>query len=322
MGGLQMNPGRLLNGRYEVQVEFLLCRWSTLFHAVDQCTGTAVVLRMLRLPPPASGSMDEIRLQTLQEGAVLAHLNHRNIPRVLDVLSEDDQIYVVLDDFDGRTLDVYLKEQQAASHLALGEKQLTQYLHQFLSVLEYLHGHEPPIIHRDLRPHSVILTSRNVLMLAEFGLARLEEPGKTRFTSVGSSSYAAPEQLSTAPSLPAVDIFALGCIMYFLATGAHPPRSTERLEKDPCHERLRVLRPDLGEGFEGMVESMMEGRARRRLSTVQHVRRTLERLSMGHAAESQVPAAGSQAPAAGSGPQAGPPDASADGGQAGGPVVS
>ena len=239
-------------------------------------TGTHVIIRWLR-PLPFEGDETQVREQTLREGFVLARLHHRNLPRVLEVMEEDERLYLILEDFDGRTLDTVVKEHAAASGAPLAEARIVQLLHQFMDVLHFLHTQSPPIIHRDLRPHSVMLTSRGLILLADFGLARMEDPGKTRFSSQGSNNYAAPEQITgTSHSRPATDIYSLGCIAYFLASGQHPPArptaSSTRCRAPP----LRGLRPDLTAALVDTVEKMMEVTAALRPASIPEVRQALQ----------------------------------------------
>ncbi|MEW6283943.1 MAG: protein kinase, partial [Candidatus Eremiobacterota bacterium] len=217
-------PGDLVAGRFALLKQVMVGRFSTLFDAEDRATGTPVRLR--RVDPESATR--EARLQTLREGRLLSRLSHRNLPRVLEVVEDRTGIYLALEEFSGRTLDELVKEQGP-----LPPELLQRYLEQFLSVLAYLHGQEPPIIHRDLRPETVLVTPHGVLKLVEFGLARMRDSsGDTKgtvFRSQGSPHYAAPEQLLGEPSHPGNDLYSVGAILYFLATGNPPPRSVDRL---------------------------------------------------------------------------------------------
>lgn len=266
----QLKTGDLLSQRYEVQGLFLICRFSTLYHAIDRATGVPTVIRMLRLPPAGNEQRrNDMRVQIEREGATLAQLRHPNLPAVLSVEHDGDKTYLTLEHFEGHTLDVHLK---AVGSIGLTE--VENILRSFLHVLEYLHSQDPPIIHRDLRPHSVVLADNGVLKIAEFGLARITEPGEstsTLFRSEGNAQYASPEQLLRAPSIPANDIYSLGCIIYFLLTHEHPPKSMERATAESPLRGVREFRPDVPEAFEAIVTRMMEPSKSKRYATVQEV---------------------------------------------------
>lgn len=266
----KLTAGQLLANRYEIVREFLICRFSTLYHALDRTMGLPVVIRLLRLPPTGEAKrLSDMRVQIEREGSLLAQLRHPNLPAVLQIAQDGERFFLVLEHFEGRTLDIYLKEIGVIPLQAL-----YQLLRQFLYALDYLHSQTPPIIHRDLRPHSVVLTSNGVLKIAEFGLARITEPGDpstTRFRSEGSSNYAAPEQLARSPSSPANDIYALGCIMYFLLTHEHPPKSMERAMNETPLRAMRECSPQLPPALEAIILRMMEPPRTKRYTTAKEV---------------------------------------------------
>lgn len=274
----RLAAGTVLCGRYEISKDFLICRFSTLYHATDVRSGTPVVIRLLRLPPFGDEQRRaDMQVQIVREGARLADLQHPNLPAVLDMAEDSERYLLVLEHFDGRTLDLFLKDVGA-----LPARALCELLQQFLQVMEYLHSLDPPIIHRDLRPHSVVLTTDGVLKIAEFGLARINEPGEaagvTLFRAEGSSNYAAPEQLARSPSSPANDIYAVGCIMYFLVTHQHPPKSMDRVMTETPLLSLRDANPEVSAELDGIIRRMMEPARGKRYETAREVMADLARI--------------------------------------------
>ncbi len=221
--GQALGPGAQVAGRYVVDQQLLACRFSTLYRAHDRATGSSLVLRHLEDPDKSR----EARLQTLREGRTLHRLRHRNLPRVLDVVEDQGHIYVVLEDVTGTTLQATVEKEGP-----LQPELIRRYLKQLLSVLGYLHGQTPSIVHRDLRPDTILVSRHGVLKVAEFGLAKLgqESQGGTRtaFKAHGHPRYAAPEQLLGDTSHARNDLYSVGAVLYFLATGAAPPDSMKR----------------------------------------------------------------------------------------------
>lgn len=220
--GEGIRAGTAVAGRYRVEEKLLECRFSTLYRAFDRATGVHLVLRHLEDP----GQSREARLQTLREGRTLHRLRHRNLPRVLDVVEDQGHIYVVLEDVHALTLQATV-EREGPLHPEL----IWRYLKQLLSVLAYLHGQEKPIVHRDLRPDTILVSRHGVLKIGEFGLAKMAEAqagSQTAFRAHGHPRYAAPEQLLGDASHPSNDLYAAGAVLYFLATGQEPPDALQR----------------------------------------------------------------------------------------------
>lgn len=278
-----MEVPKVVGGRFAVLGQVMLGRFSTLYEAEDKATGTP--LRLRRLDP--EGASREARLQTLREGRLLARLQHRNLPRVMEVIEDRTGIYLVLEEFSGRTLEEVVKTTGPVP-----PELIHRYLEQFLSVLDYLHGQDPPIVHRDLRPQTVLVTQHGVLKIVEFGLARMRESTSdksgTAFRSQGSPNFAAPEQLLGEPSHPGNDLYAVASILYYLATGQEPPRSVDRLFGAVDVPRLEQLGPQMAQ----LVAWLHDPELSRRPSTVAEVYQALA------AATAQQAPASEPAPAA------------------------
>ena len=106
-----------------------------------------------------------------QEARMLAQLNHPNLPRVTDHFSEAGKQYLVMDFIDGKTVQDVL----AAARGPLSVKQVTDWAGQLCDVLDYLHGQQPPVIFRDLKPANIMLDGRGRVRITDFGLARVAE---------------------------------------------------------------------------------------------------------------------------------------------------
>jgi serine/threonine protein kinase len=99
-----------------------------------------------------------------------------------------------------------------AGGCGINEDLSRQYMHQIASAVSYLH--ERNVAHRDLKPENVLIGDDGSLKIADFGWAALILPGKRRFTLCGTPEYLAPEILNESGHCTAVDLWALGVLMY------------------------------------------------------------------------------------------------------------
>ena len=159
-----------------------------------------------------------------REREILASFNHPNIARLFDAgFTEDGQPYLALQYVAGRPITAYCEERQLTLH-----ERLRLFL-QVLSAVQYAHAHL--IIHRDLKPSNILVTGEGEVQLLDFGIAKLLTAGdarETELTQLGGRAltpdYAAPEQIAGGPVTTAVDVYALGVILYELLTGERPYR--------------------------------------------------------------------------------------------------
>lgn len=279
---------RLVAGRYQLGQTLLTCRFSTLIKALDLKHGEPLVLRRLELQYDSQqaehrsvgvsakiSKFREARNQLMREGRFLARLQHPSLPRVYEVIEDQGQVYLVLEDMAGQTLE----HPENSSGEPLDPFMLTRYFEQLLDALEYLHHQQPPIIHRDLRPNGILVGQYGTLKLAEFGLAKLWEgptdTNQTAFRSQGSPFYSPPEQLMGEPSSPANDFYALGSVLFYLATRQLPPKTLERFSGTSEMPSLAKLRPDLHPVFQTLVEGLTQIQVEKRLVDYQLIRKLI-----------------------------------------------
>ena len=184
----------------------------------------SVALKMLLTGAHAS---PESRERFLREAEAVAGLRHPNIVQVHDMGDQDGQPYFTMEFVEGGNLAQKLAgtpqpPRQAAALLATLAEAVQA-------------AHQSGIVHRDLKPSNVLLTADGTPKISDFGLARRMEgeAGLTwTGTAVGTPSYMAPEQAEAKPLTwgPAVDIYALGAILYELLTGRPPFRAETAAE--------------------------------------------------------------------------------------------
>ncbi|MDD3223250.1 MAG: protein kinase [Clostridium sp.] len=190
-----------------------------------------------------NGNLKKVDL--MAETNILKKLDHPALPRIVDIIETEDNIYVVLDFIDGISLDKKLQMDGCED-----EKTVIGWAKQICDVLNYLHSQKPnPIIYRDMKPGNLMLTSHGKIKLIDFGIAReYKEEASKDTTYIGTKGYAAPEQYGNFQTDARTDIYSFGVTLYHLLTGKGP--------NDPPFEikLVRSINPKLSEGIEIIIE--------------------------------------------------------------------
>ncbi len=150
-----------------------------------------------------------------REAMLLLGLDHGHIAKVLGHFVDDGRNYLMLEYINGQDLRQYIKENGAQS-----EEQVLAWAIQIADILRYLHGQNPPVIHRDLTPDNLVLKNDGTIMLIDFGAAN-QFVGTATGTLVGKQAYIAPEQLRGKADLSS-DLYSFGGTLHFLLTGRDP----------------------------------------------------------------------------------------------------
>ncbi|NJN88121.1 MAG: serine/threonine protein kinase, partial [Leptolyngbyaceae cyanobacterium SL_7_1] len=153
------------------------------------------------------------------EAGMLQQIQHSQIPRFIDFFSIGDQPYLAMEFFPGQSL-----AQRLVTGQAVALEQAIAWVSNLCEVLHYLHGFVPPLLHRGIKPSSLIpqpLPDRpNAMALVDFGTIKAIVLGE-RASSIGFAGYSAPEQLAV-DATPAVDLYGLGALLAHLVTGQNP----------------------------------------------------------------------------------------------------
>jgi len=218
------------------------------------------------LPDAASG--DPAWLERFnREARALSRLSHPNILEIFDAGSHDGVRYVVTELLEGRTLRDQLEHGRLPLRkaIAIGDA--------IARGLGAAHAHG--VVHRDVKPENVLLTSDGRVKVLDFGIASLQEPEPAPITVteaktvtsagslLGTIGYMAPEQARGEPADARSDVFAVGCVLYEMLTGRAPFQRTTPAEtlaallhEDP--EPLRTLAPDLHSSLSRVVMRCLE----------------------------------------------------------------
>jgi len=219
--------------------------------------GDSVIVKEAVVPLNSDLSMKEKAIEMFQrEAKILQGLNHPYIARVLDHFVENDRHYLMLEHVNGVDLRAFVKE-----HGPQGERLIMRWALDMALILSYLHSKEPPIIHRDITPDNIVLDRLGSIKLIDFGAAN-ELLGTATGTLVGKQCYIPPEQFRGKATTQS-DIYALGCTLYYLATGTDP----EPLSQSSLPDELKEKFPALNE----LIEKCTAMEAEKRLQTAEEV---------------------------------------------------
>ncbi|SPE43287.1 Serine/threonine protein kinase (fragment) [Candidatus Sulfopaludibacter sp. SbA3] len=206
-----VTPGTLL-GPYKIQLQVGEGGMGAVFRAIDTRLGRAVALKMCR---------EEFSQRFLREARAIASLNHPHICSIYDVGSN----YLVMELLDGETL---------ASKLKLGKLSVEQTILWAGQIADALSAaHSKGIVHRDIKPGNVIITSSGSVKVLDFGLAKrtsetAPDGSIVTMTSteagivMGTPAYMAPEQAQAKEVDKRADVWAFGVLLYELLTGRRP----------------------------------------------------------------------------------------------------
>ncbi|MCX4878865.1 serine/threonine-protein kinase [Streptomyces sp. NBC_00847] len=219
--------GRLLAGRYRIVAQLGRGGMGIVWRAVDEVLGREVAVKELRTYNDVYGpELADLRLRMQREARAAARVRHPGVVAVHDVTEVDGRPLIVMELVDGPSLDDVLRERgtlDAREAAEIGAK-----------VMDALAAaHRAGVLHRDVKPGNILLERSGRVVLTDFGIATMEDPGdgsSTHLTRsgelVGSLDYLAPERAQGADPGPASDIWALGATLYAAVEGSSPFRRT------------------------------------------------------------------------------------------------
>lgn len=203
-----LNLGQILDGKYEIIKVLGRGGMGTVYLCKNSRLGNLWAVKEIN-------SHWKRQVDFLAEPNILKNLSHIGIVRIIDIFYEDDNLYIVEDYIEGKTLKEYVDANGPLSSELVEDISL-----QLCNILDYLHSFNPPIIYRDLKPSNIMLTPYNKVVLIDFGIARIYKEDQEGDTMIlGSKGYIAPEQLVNIQSNAQTDIYSLGATMFFMLTG-------------------------------------------------------------------------------------------------------
>jgi eukaryotic-like serine/threonine-protein kinase len=231
------------SGRYRFERPLGEGGMATVYLAHDAELDRRVAVKLLA---ESLAGDEAFRRRFLREARLAARLSHPNVVAVYDAGEAEGRPYIVMEYVEGSTL-------EGLGPLPPGEAAgLAVQACQGLA-----HAHAAGLVHRDVKPHNLLLRTDGTLKVADFGIARAAEG--TALTQVGTvlgtAAYLAPEQATGGEVTPATDVYALGAVLYELLTGRPPyePTSLADLAERPEITPVSELAPEVWPQFEDAV---------------------------------------------------------------------
>jgi formylglycine-generating enzyme required for sulfatase activity len=199
-----------------------------------------------------------------REARLLRNLRHPALPGVIDFFEEDGTCYLVMDYVEGDDLSVLLRHRRDSGLGPFPYAAVVAWGDQILDALEFLHRHDPPILHRDVKPQNLKLMTDGQVVLLDFGLSKGAAGEMSRTVNDESisgftPSYASPEQMRDEGTTVASDLFSLGATLYHLMTGVKPIDAVTRTLKARPPEPDPVARVDaLNDSVPAAVADVIE----------------------------------------------------------------
>lgn len=215
-------PGHVVAARYRLRTVIREDYKGAVWLAHDGLRHGDVALRAIPWAPPSyDGEQESRRMRLLSEARALAELDHPNIVRVLNVAEEAGQPWMVVQATPYRFPYRPLSE-AVRSDGTLWPEQAAEVGLQVLAALR--HAHSVGVLHRDIRPGSILLGPGGQVLLADFGMVTADgSPALTTLEELnGSPLYMAPERASGGPATPEADMWSLGAALYAAVEGRAP----------------------------------------------------------------------------------------------------
>ena len=245
--------GKLLDNRYEILQLIGTGGMAKVYKARCHRLNRLVAVKILK---EEFAKDDEFRNRFHGESRAVAMLSHPNIMAVYDVSRSNSVEYIVMELLDGMTLKQYMDHKGT-----LTWKEALHFVTQILKALG--HAHEKGIIHRDIKPHNIMLLRDGTIKVADFGIARFAATqGTLTKEALGSVHYISPEQARGAHIDARADIYSTGVMLYEMITGRLPyegdsPVSVAIQHINSMPLNPRDINPDIPEALEKITMRAM-----------------------------------------------------------------
>ena len=235
-----LNPGDLLDKRYEIEEKIGQGGMSYVYRAKDTKLGRTVAIKVLK---EEFSSDEEFIRKFRNEAMSAAKLSHPNIVAAYDAVDEGDLHYIIMELVEGITLKNYIaRKGQLSNRETLGIA---------LQAVEGIaEAHKKGIVHRDIKPQNMIISKDGKVKVADFGIAKAVSGETMSAAVIGSVHYISPEQARSGVADMRSDLYSLGISMYEMITGRVPYQGENTVNVVMAHisETMvppSVYRPDI-----------------------------------------------------------------------------
>jgi len=272
MDGNDKFVGRILDNRYEILELIGMGGMALVYRARCHRLNRMVAIKILK--EDLAGD-EEFRRRFHTESQAVAMLSHPNIVAVYDVSRSGKIEYIVMELIEGITLKQYINRKGL-----LNWKEALHFTTQVIKALS--HAHSRGIIHRDIKPHNIMILKDGSVKVADFGIARLLAVQNTLTQeALGSVHYISPEQAKGGHIDARSDIYSVGVVMYEMLTSRLPFVGESAVSVAIQHISAiplmpRDINPDIPVGLEDITMHAMEPDIKLRFTTAEEMLYDLE----------------------------------------------
>ncbi len=252
-----IETGKILQQRYRIDKQIGQGGMGAVYVATDERFGSTVAIKETLCMD------DNYRKAIEREARLLNSLKHTALPRVSDHFLEENGQFLVMEFIPGEDLSFMLERDAKPFSI----EQVLEWADQLLDALDFLHNQQNPVIHRDIKPQNLKITSRGQIILLDFGLAKGNPTDAGHQTAAKSifgysRNYASLEQIQGTGTDPRSDLYSLGATLYHLATGQPPEDALTRAmsvlgnQADPLVP-AHFVRSEIPVGFAGILHNAM-----------------------------------------------------------------
>jgi len=269
--------GKTFGGRYSIKEKIASGGMAEVYRAHDSTLNRTVAIKIL-YPHYAAEAGFVARFR--REAQAAANLNHPNIVNIYDWGAEGSTYYIVMEFITGRSLKDIIKEQAPLDKLTI-----IDIGRQVAAALSHAHGHN--LIHRDIKPHNIIITEDGKVKVTDFGIARSTTATMTQTGSIlGTANYLSPEQAQGNEVGNVSDIYSLGVVLFEMATGKVPftGDSPVAIALKHIHEAPplpRSLNPDLPINLQEVIVKAISKHPSDRYQSAEEISEDLGRCAEG-----------------------------------------
>ena len=247
--------GQIFDNRYRIEKLIGIGGMAVVYKATDLLMRRLVAVKILK--DEIAGDEPSVK-RFKNESRAVSMLSHPNIVNVYDVSVRDNIKYIVMEYVDGITLKNYMRHRQV-----LNLREIISYTVQILRALD--HAHKKGIIHRDIKPQNIMLLKNGAIKVMDFGIAKLPNAETVTMTdkAIGTVYYISPEQVSGGQIDARSDLYALGIMLYEMATGQLPftaetPVSVALMQVNDTAVPPRQINPQIPVGLEQIILRAMQ----------------------------------------------------------------
>ncbi len=276
---------QVFNDRYKIIAKIGSGGMADVYKAIDTVLDRPVAVKVLH---KYFAEDEDFVSRFRREAQAAASLNHPNIVNIYDWGSENGTYFIVMELLEGQSLKKYISLKGT-----IPPKEAMSIAKKMLSALNFAHKHQ--IIHRDIKPHNIILTKEGEVKVTDFGIARAGASTMTQTgTILGTAHYLSPEQARGQDVGVTSDIYSAGIVLYEMVTGKIPFEGDNpvAIALKHVHEYPtppRDINPSIPEALQTIIQKAMAKNPESRYQSAAEMRNDIMRLMEGMPITATVP---------------------------------